>query len=513
MRKVNNVKALLLTFCAVGVLTAANQSWADFDVTNCAQVSATAETDTDSTPANMVGTTVAEDDESCAPLTVNIVHDFGDAPDSYGTTAGAQQEIVPWLQLGPSVDDEAAGAPSVPADGDGTDEDGVVVPPMQAGAASPNLTITATNTSGADAYVACWVDYDQNGTFDDSEFGMATVPSDPAAQSITVDMSGMTVPVTATTNDAGDVDSYARCRLSNVQPAATDAANVLNDATGVADGEVEDYPVNFTDAPVFDLALKKTLSASEADANVNPGEDVTFTIEVINQGDVDATDIVITDYIPAGLTLKDTNWTAIDADSDGTAETAVLNTPMNVSAADGSKTVDITFTVAADAPVGALTNTAEISAAVGGTDQDSTPDANNDDAPVKDDVVSEDAIANPGVDDEDDHDIATITVNPLVDLGLVKTIEDGTGNPVASARRGDTVVYVLTVTNDGPHKATGVAVGDLLPTGVTYDSDNAASVVDSTGTATSYDSGTGVWNIGQLDAPASIELRITVTVD
>ncbi len=51
MKKMTNVKSLLLTCCAVGVLAAANQSWAaDATITNCAQVSAQGEADTDSTP-------------------------------------------------------------------------------------------------------------------------------------------------------------------------------------------------------------------------------------------------------------------------------------------------------------------------------------------------------------------------------------------------------------------------------------------------------------------------------
>ncbi|MGB3918760.1 MAG: hypothetical protein WBL07_15110, partial [Thiothrix litoralis] len=81
MKKMTSAKALLLTFCSVGVLTAANQSWAaETTVTNCAQVSAVVEADADanSTPNNKseadlldafaAGT--LEEDEACAPLKV-----------------------------------------------------------------------------------------------------------------------------------------------------------------------------------------------------------------------------------------------------------------------------------------------------------------------------------------------------------------------------------------------------------------------------------------------------------
>ena len=63
---------------------------------------------------------------------VNAV-DFGDAPDTYGTTIaanGAQHTIVPLIHLGATVDKEPNGQPSVGADGDdldapANDEDGV----------------------------------------------------------------------------------------------------------------------------------------------------------------------------------------------------------------------------------------------------------------------------------------------------------------------------------------------------------------------------------------------------
>jgi len=34
-----------------------------------------------------------------------------------------------------------------------------------------------------------------------------------------------------------------------------------------------------------------------------PGDDVTFLVEVMNQGTVDATDVVVTDYIPSDMSF------------------------------------------------------------------------------------------------------------------------------------------------------------------------------------------------------------------
>ena len=67
---------------------------------------------------------------------------------------------------------------------------------------------------------------------------------------------------------------------------------------------------------------------------------------------------------------------------------------------------------------------------------------------------------------QDDEATATPVVNPVADLSLTKSITlltdaDGSGN----ISPGDTVTFTITVSNAGPNKATGVGVGDLLPSG------------------------------------------------
>src|SRR5439155_17804 len=69
---------------------------------------------------------------------------------------------------------------------------------------------------------------------------------------------------------------------------------------------------------------------------------------------------------------------------------------------------------------------------------------------------------------------------------------------------GSNVVFTITLTNGGPSKATGVMVGDLLPSGVTY--------VSSTVSQGSYVSGTGVWTVGDVVSGGSATLTITATV-
>jgi uncharacterized repeat protein (TIGR01451 family) len=84
------------------------------------------------------------------------------------------------------------------------------------------------------------------------------------------------------------------------------------------------------------------------------------------------------------------------------------------------------------------------------------------------------------------------------DLKLSKVVDS------VETKQGDTVVYTLTVTNEGPDAATGVKVSDQLPSGVTWVSD------DSTG---AYDKDSGVWTIGDMAKDNVKTLNITVKVD
>lgn len=75
---------------------------------------------------------------------------------------------------------------------------------------------------------------------------------------------------------------------------------------------------------------------------------------------------------------------------------------------------------------------------------------------------------------------------------------------VTNPAPGDTVVFTLTVTNNGPGTATNVVVVDTLPAGLTYVSDDCGGVfVDPDLT----------WSVGNLANGASAVCNVTVTVD
>lgn len=84
------------------------------------------------------------------------------------------------------------------------------------------------------------------------------------------------------------------------------------------------------------------------------------------------------------------------------------------------------------------------------------------------------------------------------DLAITKTAD------VTGPMPGDTVIYTLTVTNNGPGDAGNTVVTDTLPAGVTYVSDDCGGVfVDPTLT----------WTVGTLANGASAVCNVTVTVD
>lgn len=87
---------------------------------------------------------------------------------------------------------------------------------------------------------------------------------------------------------------------------------------------------------------------------------------------------------------------------------------------------------------------------------------------------------------------------PDSDLSIEKSISDDT--PGISQG----VVYTLTVSNAGPADATDVVVTDVLPSSLTYESDDSSGA---------YNSTTGVWGVGSLANGASATLHINVSAN
>ena len=94
----------------------------------------------------------------------------------------------------------------------------------------------------------------------------------------------------------------------------------------------------------------------------------------------------------------------------------------------------------------------------------------------------------------------------VANTAIVKAIAEPTEVPVGGFTPGTTVVYTLTLTNEGPSPATGVIARDKLPSGVTF--------VSAQGDGT-YDAVSGTWDLSSevIEKGATRTLRITVTID
>lgn len=268
--------------------------------------------------------------------------DYGDANSSYPTTSannGANHVMTQQLYLGSCVDGDTDGQASTGANGDngatgsitygtcataGNDEDGVSPVSLTDGQSSPPITVTTHNTTGSDATLACWIDYNGDNTFDNAtERATATVANNATSAALTLP----NVPANASTTTGGT--TTMRCRM------ATAAGEIANPSGMANSGEVEDYvvtlgaaapvcatitntasvtKVNETDSSNANnqasAAIQANCAASQTDlkllktANktaVRHGDTVIYTITLINESDVAATGVKVEDQLPTTL--------------------------------------------------------------------------------------------------------------------------------------------------------------------------------------------------------------------
>lgn len=333
-----------------------------------------------------------------------------------------------------------------------------------AGAASfvgdtETFTLTVQNLGPSDATGVAVTDLlpaglsyvsDTSGGDYDPVSGVWTVGDLAASALVSID-------VTVTVDDDAPLSNIAQVTAANEPDADSTPAN--NDP---AEDDQDAATVDVS--PLIDLELAKTVNAP---APTQQGDPVSFTITVANQGPSDATGVEVRDLLPAEV-----QFGSATPSQGGYDEVSGVWT-VGMIAATGSATLTLDGTMVGN---GSVTNGAEITAA-NETDVDSTPSN--------------------GVPGEDDQDSVTFPVAAVIDLELAKVVDN------AAPSLGDTVIFTVTVDNQGPSAATGVEVTDLLPAGLTYDSDTSGGA---------YVPGTGLWTIGPLAAPGSASIDIVATV-
>lgn len=207
-----------------------------------------------------------------------------------------------------------------------------------------------------------------------------------------------------------------------------------------------------------DLSIVKTGDPT----HVVPGQTITYTIKIINNGPSDAQNVTLTDNLPAVImnpqySLDGQNWFKWT----GSLPTFTL-------AANQTSTILITGTVSSAATEN-FSNTAGVTSP---TDPNAQP-------------------GNPKESTADTH------LN-TADVGVTKVASTLTPN------YHDVVQFIITATNYGPDGATGIKVSDLLPAGLAY--------VNSTVSQGNYDNLTGVWDVGALAAPLNNNAFATLTI-
>jgi uncharacterized repeat protein (TIGR01451 family) len=235
------------------------------------------------------------------------------------------------------------------------------------------------------------------------------------------------------------------------------AAGTVTNTASVAANETDPVPGNnaaTVSTPVTasaDVALTETVAPNPV---LLGGSNLTYTITITNNGPSPATNVTITDTLPAGVTFVGTT------PSQGTCTNPLSSCAIGNLASGASATVIV---VVKPNATGAFSNSATVAA----TEAD--PNTANNSAS------------------------ASATVNPAADLSLAETATPQT------VTAGNNVTFSFTVTNSGPSTATGVTIADALPVGMVL-----VSATPSQGTCTTAIS----CNLGTIANGATATLSI-----
>ncbi len=224
---------------------------------------------------------------------------------------------------------------------------------------------------------------------------------------------GGTFTVTATVDDP--LDPSTRHVINNV--------SIADDGTNGADPTPGNNSDSDDDTSGIDLAVTK----SDGQTTAVPGEDVTYTVTVTNNGPTTIQDFQLTETLPTALT--DVTF----APSAGTYDpgSGIWNGFGDFDEGD-SLTLEVSGRID-PAATGDLTNTVRVTA----------PDFVTDSDPTNDTAVDVD------------------TLDPTSNLVITKEL-------TTDLALGEDARYDISVRNNGPSVAVGVRVVDVLPTGLTF---------------------------------------------
>jgi autotransporter-associated beta strand protein len=255
-----------------------------------------------------------------ATLTILPDVDFGDAPAPYPVLLannGARHLIVAGFHLGTSVDREADGQPSATANGDGTDENGVV----GASAFIRGQTASADVMASAAGRLDAWIDWNADGDWADA--------GEKVANNAPLNAGVNTLPVPVPVG-AAEGPVFVRLRFSSAGGLSFDGQ--------AADGEVEDYVILIENRPplaVDDSATTgrnqvlsipaASLLANDTDPNGDPLIITAVSATSARGGTVTLSGGMVTYTPPAGFVGSDSfTYTIADKPTGGLTDTATV---------------------------------------------------------------------------------------------------------------------------------------------------------------------------------------------
>lgn len=288
-----------------------------------------------------------------------------------------------------------------------------------------------------------------------------TTPAVGANGTITCTAASMASGSTATFTLVVQLTSNAVGPINNNATATSDT----DDNNGGNDtGNAPTVPVSAGNTA--DLSVQKTSQTTTA----APGDTVTYTIAVTNNGPGVANDIIVNDTLPASLLFQSitpaATFTCTTPETGETGTITCLGGPL----ANGATATFALVTTIAPSASGSFVNSVAVS----------TSDS--------------DTVSSNSTDPSDPIVIAT------ADLSITKT------TAATQATTGSTITYTITVTNNGPDTATNVVVSDNLPAGLQY-----VSATPSQGSCAGTDPFTCTLGTLNNGASATITLQVLVT--
>ena len=216
--------------------------------------------------------------------------------------------------------------------------------------------------------------------------------------------------------------------------------------------------LTFEIVPAFDLTITKNAS----NYTIYDGDTISFDIVVWNNGPFVANNVKITDYLPYGLVYLFDNSSGVYHSNNHTVDWTLpyLNMGDNIT---------IHLIAKVQGPGLSFNNKVYVSAY--GTDLN-----------ISDNTAYSGVVNVTQVNDLE----VILTVSKIVDIDLDEII-----------------TFYVTVVNHGPSNASGVIVDFLLPTGLTYVSDNSTGF---------YIPSNGTWYIGHLTNGTNITLEVKVNL-